>query len=61
MCRRHAGSPETVFERMTGGSRRVQVIAQEEARLLGHGFIGTEDILLGLIREGEGVADQGAQ
>ena len=45
-----------VFERFTERSRRVLVLAQEEARLLGHNFIGTEHILLGLIREGDGVA-----
>jgi hypothetical protein len=45
-----------VFERFTDRARRVLVLAQEEARLLGHDFIGTEHILLGLIREGDGVA-----
>jgi ATP-dependent Clp protease ATP-binding subunit ClpC len=45
-----------VFERFTDRSRRVLVLAQEEARLLNHGFIGTEHILLGLIHEREGVA-----
>jgi hypothetical protein len=45
-----------VFERFTDRARRVLVLAQEEARLLNHGFIGTEHILLGLIHEGEGVA-----
>ena len=45
-----------VFERFTERSRRVLVLAQEEARLLGHNFIGTEHILLGLIREGDGLA-----
>jgi ATP-dependent Clp protease ATP-binding subunit ClpA len=45
-----------VFERFTDRARRVLVLAREEARLLGHGFIGTEHILLGLIHEGEGVA-----
>ncbi len=45
-----------VFERFTDRSRRVLVLAQEEARLLGHSFIGTEHILLGLIHEGDGVA-----
>jgi hypothetical protein len=47
-----------MFERFTDGGRGVLVLAQEEARLLGHGFIGTEHILLGLIREGTGVAAQ---
>jgi ATP-dependent Clp protease ATP-binding subunit ClpA len=47
-----------VFERFTDRARRVVVLAQEEARLLNHNYIGTEHILLGLIREGEGVAAQ---
>jgi ATP-dependent Clp protease ATP-binding subunit ClpA len=45
-----------VFERFTDRARRVLVLAQEEARLLDHDFIGTEHLLLGLIREEEGVA-----
>ena len=45
-----------MFERFTDRARRVAVLAQEEARLLRHDHIGTEHILLGLIREGEGVA-----
>jgi hypothetical protein len=45
-----------VFEQFTDRARRVLVLAQEEARLLNHGFIGTEHILLGLLGEGEGVA-----
>ena len=45
-----------MFERFTDQARRVLVLAQEEARLLSHSFIGTEHILLGLIHEGEGVA-----
>jgi ATP-dependent Clp protease ATP-binding subunit ClpA len=45
-----------MFERFTQPSRRVVVLAQEEARLLDHNYIGTEHILLGLIHEGEGVA-----
>jgi Clp amino terminal domain, pathogenicity island component/UvrB/uvrC motif len=45
-----------VFQRFTDRARRVVVLAQEEARMLGHNYIGTEHILLGLIREGEGVA-----
>ena len=48
--------PCLVFERFTDRARRVLVLAQEEARLLNHSFIGTEHILLGLIHEGEGVA-----
>ncbi len=47
-----------MFERFTNRARRVLVLAQEEARLLNHSFIGTEHILLGLIREGEGLAAQ---
>src|SRR5918998_1465539 len=47
-----------MFERFTDRARRVVVLAQEEARMLNHNYIGTEHILLGLIREGEGVAAQ---
>jgi Clp amino terminal domain, pathogenicity island component len=47
-----------MFERFTNQSRRVLVLAQEEARLLNHPFIGTEHILLGLIHEGDGLAAQ---
>jgi ATP-dependent Clp protease ATP-binding subunit ClpA len=47
-----------MFERFTDQARRVVVLAQEEARLLGHGYIGTEHILLGLLAEGEGLAFQ---
>jgi hypothetical protein len=45
-----------MFERFTDRARRVVVLAQEEARLLNHNYIGTEHILLGLIHEEEGVA-----
>ena len=45
-----------MFERFTDRARRVVVLAQDEARSLEHNYIGTEHILLGLIREGEGVA-----
>ena len=45
-----------VFERFTDRSRAVVVLAQEEARLLNHNYIGTEHLLLGLIHEGEGIA-----
>jgi len=45
-----------MFERFTDRARRVVVLAQEEARMLDHNYIGTEHILLGLIHEGEGVA-----
>jgi hypothetical protein len=45
-----------MFERFTDRARRVVVLAQEEARMLSHNYIGTEHILLGLIHEGDGVA-----
>jgi len=44
-----------MFERFTNKARHTVVLAQEEARLLGHGHIGTEHLLLGLRHEGEGV------
>jgi ATP-dependent Clp protease ATP-binding subunit ClpC len=47
-----------MFERFTDRARRVVVLAQEEARMLNHNYIGTEHVLLGLIHEGEGVAAQ---
>ena len=47
-----------MFERFTDRARRVVVLAQEEARLLNHNYIGTEHILLGLLNEGEGIAAQ---
>lgn len=47
-----------MFERFSNRSRRVLQLSQEEARLLDHGFIGTEHILLSLVREGEGVGAQ---
>jgi ATP-dependent Clp protease ATP-binding subunit ClpA len=47
-----------MFERFTDQARQVVVLAQEEARALGHGYIGTEHILLGLLSEGEGIAAQ---
>src|SRR5256714_1309312 len=47
-----------MFERFTDRARRVVVLAQEEARMLNHNYIGTEHILLGLVHEGEGVADK---
>ena len=47
-----------MFQRFTDRARRVVVLAQEEARMLNHNYIGTEHILLGLICEGEGVAAQ---
>jgi len=45
-----------MFERFTDRARRMVVLAQEEARMLDHNWIGTEHILLGLVHEGEGVA-----
>ena len=45
-----------MFERFTDRARRVVVLAQEEARLLNHNYVGTEHLLLGLIHEGEGMA-----
>ncbi len=50
-----------MFEKFTDGARRVVVLAQEEARLLNHDYIGTEHILLGLIAETEGVAARALQ
>jgi len=45
-----------MFERFTDRARRVVVLAQEEARMLNHDYIGTEHILLGILREGDGYA-----
>jgi ATP-dependent Clp protease ATP-binding subunit ClpC len=45
-----------MFERFTDGSRRVVVLAQEEAKMLNHDYVGTEHILLGLLDEGDGLA-----
>ncbi|HEX6194752.1 MAG TPA: Clp protease N-terminal domain-containing protein [Jiangellaceae bacterium] len=45
-----------MFERFTDQAQRVVVLAQEEARALNHAYIGTEHLLLGLLREGDGVA-----
>jgi ATP-dependent Clp protease ATP-binding subunit ClpC len=45
-----------VFERFTERARQVVVLAQEEARILKHNYIGTEHILLSLLREEEGIA-----
>jgi ATP-dependent Clp protease ATP-binding subunit ClpA len=53
------GRPESetvMFERFTNQSRRVVVLAQEEARMLNHNYIGTEHLLLGLLHEGRGSA-----
>ena len=53
--------PRVRFERFTDRARRILVLGQEEARLLNHGFIGTEHILLGLLTEGEGIGAQALQ
>jgi ATP-dependent Clp protease ATP-binding subunit ClpC len=50
-----------MFERFTDRARRVVVLAQEEARMLNHNYIGTEHILIGLIREDGGVAAKGLE
>ncbi|MEU6424529.1 Clp protease N-terminal domain-containing protein [Microbispora sp. NPDC046973] len=47
-----------MFEKLTDRARQVVVLSQDEARTLGHGSIGTEHILLGLLREGGGIAAQ---
>jgi Clp amino terminal domain, pathogenicity island component/UvrB/uvrC motif len=47
-----------MFERFTNQSRRVVVLAQEEARMLDHNYIGTEHLLLGLLHEGRGSASR---
>ncbi|MBP2637665.1 MAG: ATP-dependent Clp protease ATP-binding subunit ClpC [Firmicutes bacterium] len=45
-----------MFNRFTDRARKVLILAQQEAAKYGHGYIGTEHLLLGLLREGEGVA-----
>lgn len=45
-----------LFDKYTDGAKRVLMLAQEEARRLNHNYIGTEHLLLGLVREGEGIA-----
>src|SRR3712207_9222630 len=50
------GDSDQVFERFTERARQVVVLAQDEARALKHNYIGTEHILLGLLREEEGLA-----
>ena len=45
-----------MFERFTEKAIKVVMLAQEEARRLGHNFVGTEQILLGLIGESTGIA-----
>jgi ATP-dependent Clp protease ATP-binding subunit ClpA len=52
---------DSVFERFTERARQVVVLAQEEARALGHNYIGTEHVLLGLLREEEGIAARALQ
>lgn len=47
-----------MFERFNDGARRVVILAQAEARILNHHYIGTEHILLGMLHEGEGLAAQ---
>src|SRR5215831_10552067 len=47
-----------MFERFTDQARRIVILAQEEARMLGHNYIGTEHILLGLLSERTGLAAQ---
>src|SRR2546425_3381302 len=54
--RRERGVEGQVFERFTERARQVVVLAQDEARALKHNYIGTEHILLGLLREEEGLA-----
>jgi prophage maintenance system killer protein len=48
--------PKGMFQRFTDRARRVVILAQEEARLLRHNYVGTEHLLLGLLHEGEGLA-----
>jgi ATP-dependent Clp protease ATP-binding subunit ClpC len=50
-----------MFERFTDRGRRVVVLAQEEARMLDHNYLGTEHLLLGLLRESGGVAAKALQ
>ncbi len=50
-----------IFGRFTERAQKVLALAQEEAIRLGHNNIGTEHILLGLIREGEGIAAKALQ
>jgi len=52
---KEAPMPAGMFERFTGRARRVIILAQEEARELGHGYVGTEHLLLALLRQGDGV------
>ena len=50
-----------MFGRFTERAQQVLVLAQEEAKRLNHNFIGTEHILLGLVREGSGIASRSLQ
>lgn len=54
--RKNGVAPRAMFERFTEKAIKVIMLAQEEARRLGHNFVGTEQILLGLIGEGTGIA-----
>src|SRR5205809_3481160 len=54
----HRKERATVFERFTERARQVVVLAQDEARALRHNYIGTEHLLLGVLREEEGVGAQ---
>ncbi len=54
----YPGKVITMFERFTERARQVVVLAQEEARSLKHNYIGTEHLLLGMLREEEGIAAQ---
>ena len=49
------------FDKFTERARKVLQLAQEEAQRFNHNYIGTEHLLLGLVREGEGVAAKGAR
>lgn len=44
------------FDKFTERAKKVLVLAQEEAQRFNHNYIGTEHLLLGLVREGEGIA-----
>jgi prophage maintenance system killer protein len=50
------GQASGIFNRFTARAREVTIAAQDEARALNHNYIGTEHILLGLLKEGDGVA-----
>ncbi|MEV0993375.1 Clp protease N-terminal domain-containing protein [Nonomuraea sp. NPDC050202] len=44
-----------MLQKLTSRARRVVILSRDEARMLNHDYVGTEHLLLGLIREGEGV------